>query len=241
VLGESGSYLERAFAEVDRGGREEPVAGRPASRPRDDRGRGIAALITNLIATGEPLLVLCADARARERHLSSRLGGFALASYAALERGTVDAGAFAHVVLLDPPAGAHQLGLATAGAHGRSRLAYGAAELRFAIHIHEQEFGLRDPLADCYRTLRDRGGAAGRDLETVLRGAGPLPRSPELAGRLLAVLTEIGLVGLDRGRDAAAVIARGRATLEDSAAYRAYERRREDGLRYLGSRTRQAA
>jgi single-stranded-DNA-specific exonuclease len=109
------------------------------------------------------------------------------------------------------------------------------------VYIHEQEFGLRDPLAACYRALRDGGGAAGRDLEPVLRGAAPRPRSPELAGRLLAVLTEVGLVELDRERAAARTTARPRATLEESSAYRAYRQRHEDGLRYLGSRIRQAA
>jgi single-stranded-DNA-specific exonuclease len=239
LLGESGGYLDRALAELDRGGRVEPLELGPPGPVRDRRGRGVASLITALLATGEPVLVLCADANARLRHLCGRLGGFALASHGALERGALTTGGFGHVVVLDPPT--DDAARRRAGACAVSHWTYGADEIRFAVHIHEQELGLRDPLAACYRTLRDRGGAAGRDLETVLRGPGPPERSPELAGRLLAVLTETGLVDLDRERAAATVTARRRATLEDSAAYRAYERQHKDGLAYLGQRTRQAA
>jgi single-stranded-DNA-specific exonuclease len=118
-------------------------------------------------------------------------------------------------------------------------LAWGPAELRFAAHIHEQEYGLRDSLAACYRTLRGRGGAAGRELEAVLRETAP---SPEGAGRLLRILTEVGLVDLDRERLAVTVTERGRVTLDQSPAYRDYERTRQDGLRYLATTTdRQAA
>jgi len=243
VLGEQGDYLERAFAEIDRGGAAAAAVARGgrAGEVRDHRGHGIAALITQIVASGEPVLVLCADAVARERHLRERLGGFAVASHNSLERGAVTTDAFRHVVLLDPPSDETQLEAAIAGQARRSLLGWGAAELRFAVHVHEQEFGLRDPLAACYRSLRDRGGAAGRDLEAVLRGAGPRQRSPELAGRLLAVLTEVGLVDLDRARGAATVTARRRAALEGSTAYRAYEQRRKDGLSYLESRTRLAA
>jgi single-stranded-DNA-specific exonuclease len=201
----------------------------------DHRGGGIAALITLLLATGERVLVLAADAPARLRHLGPRLGGFALASHAALERDGALAAPFPHVVALDPPAGPAaraRAGAALGTAPGVQRLflTWGPAELRFAAHIHEQEYGLRDSLAACYRTLRDRGGAAGRELETVLREAAP---SPEGAGRVLAILTQVGLVDLDRERLAVTVTQRRRATLEESPAFREYERTRQDGLRYL--------
>jgi single-stranded-DNA-specific exonuclease len=244
ILGEEGGYLERTLAEIDRGGGAVwPVPVGPQRRVVDRRGRGVAALLTQLVVTREPVLVVCADAVARERHLQERLGGFSLASYNALERGALTTDGFHHVLLLDPPPDERALQATSSGGSPDSRiyLAFGPPEIRFALYIHEQEFGLRDQLAACYRALRDGGGAAGRELEAVLRGAAPRARSPELAGRLLAVLTEIGLVELDRKRVAAAVTARRRATLEDSPAYRAYRQRHEDGLRYLGSRTRQAA
>jgi single-stranded-DNA-specific exonuclease len=245
LLGEGGELLLRALAECDCAlGEGDPPGLALARTEVDHRGRGIAALLGELLATGEGVLVLAADASARLRHLSPRLGGFALASHAALEREPALAGGFRHIVALDPPASraAHLRARAAGGAFGGTQrlfLAWGPAELRFAAHIHEQEYGLRDSLAACYRTLRDRGGAAGRELEAVLREAAP---SPEGAGRLLRILTEVGLVDLDRERVAVTVIERGRVTLEQSPAYRNYERTRQDGLRYLGMTTdRQAA
>lgn len=247
VLGEHGSFFERALAEFDRPLAEfdrAPLAEPPRARVEiDRRGRGVAALVTQLLATGEPLLVAVADAPARRRHLSARLGGFALASHDALERDPGLAARFIHLVALDPPTSrAAQLRLtAAAGDLGGQRLylAWGAAELRFAADKHQHEYGLRDSLAACYRALRDRGGAVGRELETVLREEAP---SPEGGGRLLRILTEVGLVILDRERMAVTVAQQRRVTLEQSPAYRDYERTRQDGLRYLGMTTpRQAA
>jgi len=253
MLGEEGDFLARALAEFDRqspdphaqlgfpppGPHAPPVSAR---RAVDHRGRGIAALITVLVAGGEPVLVVVADAPARMRHLSPRVGGFALASHCALARGAVSAAGFANVVLLDPPTSEAELGRAGESAGpsgGRIYEAWGPAELRFAAHIHEREYGLRDSLAAVYRALRGSGGATGRELEAVLRAAAP---SPECAGRLLTVLTQVGLVDLDAERVAVTVTDRRRVVLEQSPAYRDHERTRQDGLRYLGTATdRQAA
>ena len=75
---------------------------------------------------------------------------------------------------------------ALAGAGGPpgafAHLAWGEAELRFARQINEHEYGLRASLASLYRVLRDGGGAAGEELEAVLRGDAQRPRSPALAG-----------------------------------------------------------
>jgi single-stranded-DNA-specific exonuclease len=238
ILGEDGDYLERALAELDL-----DLASFPTHAPQspreviDGRGRGIASLITRLLLADQRLLVAVADTPGRARHLEGRLGGFALVSYAALARSPDIALAFSSVVSLDPPV--RERDRAIAGQAGsRAYLAWGPAELRFAAHIHEREYGLRSSLAGCYRALRDRGGAAGRELETVLRQEAA---SPECAGRLLRVLTEVGLVALDRERRAVAVTERGAVSLEQSAAYRHYERLRQDGLTYLGLTTAQAA
>ena len=70
----------------------------------------------------------------------------------------------------------------------------------------------------------------------MLRGEGPQPRSAALAGRLVRVLAELDLVVLDREGPALTVAERPeRTALERSAAYRAYQRRLEDGLRFLTS------
>jgi single-stranded-DNA-specific exonuclease len=193
-----------------------------------------------LVASGEPVLVVCADVPGRLRGLRDRLGGFALCSWAALERDPGLADSFPHLAALDPPAHAHLDALLRAG-DGWAHLAWGDPELRFAQQITEREYGLRAPLAALYRALRDRGGAEGEELEAVLRGEPSRPRSPALAGRLLRVLVELRLVSLDRDRPAVTVPAAERTALERSPAFRAYEQRREDALQFLSEQTARAA
>jgi single-stranded-DNA-specific exonuclease len=233
IVGEPRDYLERAFAELDRD--FAPAAGQvdAAQRQlRDRRGRGIAATAMELVASAERLLVVCACAIERAGHLRGRIGGFDLCSYTALERDHGLADAYPHVLLLDPPAGEDQLALAQSGRSGGfCHLAWGEPELRFALHIHGREHQLRDSLADCYRTLRDRGAVAGEELEAALRGESA--RSAELAGRMLRVLTELDLVVLDREHRSVRLNGRGRVALEQSPAYLRYQQRLQDGLRYL--------
>ena len=242
LLGEGGTYMERVFAELV--APHPPVAVLPVGPLVPDgaqrlvcdrRGRGIACTIAGLVASGEPVLVLAADAPARERHLRERLGGFALASYAALVRSPELSRDHPHVVLLDPPSSAVERGLAVAGtAAGCVHLSWGEPELRFALHTHQQEFGLRTSLAGLYRVLRDLGSVAGEGLEAALRGDAAQPRSPELAGRLLRVFLELDLVELDRQQPSVGVLVGRRAGLEGSPAFCDYQRRLEDGQRYLG-------
>jgi single-stranded-DNA-specific exonuclease len=255
VLGEDGSYLDRVFAELEAklptvgADARLPSAGVEAGVPAgpgraeqaggrlicDRRDRGIAATIAGLVASGEPVLVVVADALARRRHLRERLGGFSLCSYRGLGRLAAAGREHIHLVLLDPPSSAPERGLCVADeAGGCAHLAWGEPELRFALHIHQQEFGLRPSLADLYRVLRDLGSVAGGDLETALRGDAAQPRSPELAGRLLRVFVELDLVELDRRSARVSVLAGRRAELEGSAAYCDYQRRLEDGQLYLG-------
>jgi single-stranded-DNA-specific exonuclease len=233
IVGEPSDYLERAFVELDRD--FAPAAGQvdaPQRQLRDRRGRGIAATAMELVASAEQLLVVCACAIERAVHLRGRIGGFDLCSYTALERDHGLADAYPHVLLLDPPAGEDQLALAQSGRSGGfCHLAWGEPELRFALHIHGREHQLRDSLADCYRTLRDRGGVAGEELEAALRGESA--RSAELAGRMLRVLTELDLVVLDREHRSVRLNGRGRVALEQSPAYLRYQQRLQDGLRYL--------
>ncbi len=233
IVGEAADYLDRAFTELD----TDPAC--PPSPPersrrlvRDRRGRGIAATITELVSGREPVLVVCAAPFERAEHLRGRLGGFDLCSYAALERERDLAAGYTHVVLLDPPSSEERLELARAG-HGDAfcHLGWGEPELRFALHIHEREHQLRDSLADCYRALRARGGAAGEELEAALRGHAA--RSAELAGRMLRVLTELHLVTLDREGRAVRMGTAARVALEQSPAYLTYQQRLQDGIRYL--------
>jgi single-stranded-DNA-specific exonuclease len=242
-IGEPQQFMRGVLEELERPLESGPEPGGPAQRTLcDRRGRGVAGSIAALVHSGEPLLVVCADPNARARHLEGRLGGFALCSYEALERDPDLTTRFDHVALLDPPALSAQHALACAGieVHYTHEI-WGEPELRFAQHIHEREYGLRASLAALYRELRDRGGAEGEDLEVALRGDYAQPRSPALAGRVLRVLTELGLVDLDSERGTVAVTAVKRTELEWSPAFRAYRRRYEDGTQYLSEAAQRAA
>jgi single-stranded-DNA-specific exonuclease len=195
-----------------------PAAGGVHGAVHDRRGGGVAGTIAALVASGEPVLVVCADVPRRLAGLAERLGGFALCSYGALERDPALAAGYAHVVGLDPPAHAFQRASLTC-------LAWGDPELRFAQHVFTEAHDLRPALEASYRTLR----AGPQRLEDAL------PRSPVLAGRVLRVLGELGLVVLDRESFTAHVPPPRRSELAASAAYRAYEARRSDGERWLSS------
>jgi single-stranded-DNA-specific exonuclease len=210
---------------------------------RDARGTGIAGVLADLVASGEPVLAIVAHAHHRARALKGRIGGFAVCSWAALEDAPGLAAPFVHVVAVDPPGDPHALRLLEpASTAARAHLAWGEQELRFARRIHEWNFALRDPLAALYRALRGLGHARGEAFEAVLRGEGSQPRSAALAGRLLRVLTELDLVVLDREEPALRIVERpARTELERSAAFQAYHRRLEDGLRYLSSDTHRIA
>jgi single-stranded-DNA-specific exonuclease len=178
---------------------------------------------------------VAADAILRARHLAPILGGFELCSHAALEREPGLARDDAHVVLLDPPAGpVRACGTIT-------HLAWGPAELRFAEHIHERQYDLRASLTATYRALRDAGGAAGEELEALLRGDPETPRPAALAGRLVRILAELHLVSLDPDSRTVTVPRAERTALERSAAFRAYQQRYEDGRRWLNRETAKAA
>ena len=117
----------------------------------DVRGRGIAGLLTDLVATGESVLAVSAHAPHRAASLATASGGFAICSWQALEDDPALAHGFAHVVAIDPPA--HPALDHVSGA-GWTHLAWGEPELRFAARIHQWDFALRDPLAAVYRALR---------------------------------------------------------------------------------------
>jgi single-stranded-DNA-specific exonuclease len=226
-------WLDAALAELDVPLHDRRVVGMGwGPRVRDRRGGGIAGTIAALVASGEPVLVACAHTELRARHLAGRLGGFALTSHAALERDPALAHGYAHLVVLDPPAGQPP-----AIARGPLvHLAWGEPELHFSVSIHERERDLRAVLSAVYRALRARGTAAGEELEAALREGDP-QRAPAPAGRALRVLAELGLVHLDRDRRSVSVPAAERTDLARSAAYRAYSARGEDGWRSLTSST----
>jgi len=250
VIGEPATFADGVRTELERAldpwparpGAVEPAP--PTARTvRNITGNGIAGLLSDLVHSGATVLAVAAHAPHRARALGGRIGGFAVCSWLALEDDPGLAEGFAHVVALDPPAHAHRRDLLDGlpGA-GWTHMAWGEPELRFARRIHEWDYALRAPLTAVYRALRAAGGGEGEALEATLRGDDPQPRSPALGGRLLRLLSELGLVVLQHEGHALRVAeAPARTALERSAAFRAYRQRLEDGLRYLTTSTARAA
>ena len=224
IVGEPADPVAAALAEVDG---PLPVAGaaaRAAGVPRDRRGGGAAGTLAALVASGEPVLVACADARRRREHLGGRLGGFALAAWAALERDPDVLDAYAHIVALDPPAADTQAALVDE----RFTLAWGEAESAYALRAHEAGYDLRPLAGAVYRALRSG------PLDAAVAAA----PSPAAAGRALRVLIELGLVRL-AGRTAQLLPA-ARTELERSGAFRAYTTRLAEGRARLVAAARPA-
>jgi single-stranded-DNA-specific exonuclease len=191
------------------------------------------------------VLAVTAHAAHRAAGLRDRVGGFAVTTWAAIEDDPARATAYAHVVAVDPPANAGLLELAEQlPGDGWTHLAWGGAELELARRVLAWELDLRPQVADAYRGLRAAGAGglvAGRPLEAILRGAGPQQRSGAMAGRILRVLAELGLVALDAERLAVGVPApAGRTELERSPAYGEYANRLQAGLAFLDSLDRGA-
>ena len=235
VVGEPRDYLGAVIDELSRPLTAPAPLGADIFPLRDRRGGGVAGVIAALVASGEPVLVVAADAVLRARHLAPILGGFELCSHEALERDPGLARADAHVVLLDPPTGpARAYGAAT-------HLVWGEPERRFAEQIHERRYDLREPLTALYRALRGAGEAAGEELVTLLRGDPQAPRPALLAGRLVRVLAELGLVTVDAATRSLAVPPAEHTDLQRSEAFRAYYEHYEDGRRWLSGETAKAA
>ena len=94
----------------------------------DRRGSGIAGLLADLVAAGEPVLAIVAHAPYRARTLERRIGGFAICSWAALADAPELAAPFAHLVAVDPPADPRLLALLERPSGGaRAHLAWGRA------------------------------------------------------------------------------------------------------------------
>ena len=203
-----------------------------AGEARDRRGGGVAGIIAALVASAEPVVVACADARLRRVHLKGRIGGFSLVSWSSLEHDAAVLAGAAHFVALDPPAHPSELARASEAANSaQTHLSWGLDELRFAEHVHTGLHALREPLAAAYRALRD-----GAELPVALGRDAARQWSPVLAGRVLRVLLELGLVELDESSWESDLVAdAGHVELEASATYRACIARLAQGEQWLSS------
>ena len=234
VLGEPDRYLDAVLREIDANHQSEPPTDSGRRVVLDRRGESPLAVLADAVAAGGPVLAACAEVSRRLVGLRERTGGFSLTSYHALERHPLMLADHPQLVALDPPAGAAQSPLLTAGC-GLTHLAWGEPELRFAEQMHELEYGLRTSLAAFYRGLRQRQRVVGEELERLLRGDGAHGRPARVAARLVKVLAELELVSLDRDLPALAIAARAPTELERSPSFRVYGQRYEEGKRYLSS------
>jgi len=246
VLGESEDYLAAVIEELDRDSSQGAAAtgesvravldgrGESVRTVLDRRGESQLAVLTDAIAAGGPVLAVCADVGRRLAGLSSRIGGFSLISFHALEREPDATLRFGQIVALDPPTCTTQAALLERRV-GFTHLAWGEPELRFAQQMHELEYGLRASLVALYRALRLKGRVAGEELERLLRGEGPHGRPARLAGRLIRVLAELELVSLDPDLPALSIAGVAPTALDRSPSYRVYAKRHEDGRRFLSS------
>jgi single-stranded-DNA-specific exonuclease len=192
---------------------------------RDRRGTGLAGTIAALVHTGEPVLVVCADGPARARQLRGRLGGFDVVSWEALERDPELAAGYQHLVALDPPLHPDQEAVLTAGSPAQmAHLAWGEPELRYCRDVLDRDLALRPALVGAYRALRD-----GSPLDAALGS-----RPAHAAGRLLAVLVELGLVEVDADGRVSVPPAQ-HTELERSTAFAAAARRHAEGTAWLTS------
>ena len=223
---------------------EPDTAAEPTRAVRDRRGQGFAGVCGELLSSGERVMVVCADVARRREGLERLVAGIAARvetgddpEASACERlGVVSWDALAadpslgepyqHLLALDPPlAPAGEQILARVPGSGFAHLAWGAEEAEFALAVARHTLDLRDELKALYRDLRREPVIEGERLDAVLRGSGTHGRSPELAGRLVRVFAELGLVEAEGGGDSPRLRlldAPGRTELERSPAYMAY-------------------
>jgi single-stranded-DNA-specific exonuclease len=176
-------------------------------------------------------------------------GGVALTDWGRVARAPGIVAGFEHLVLIDPPPlAALEDVVDRSGPGGFLHLAWGPAEVELSLRLWDAQWPSRPALAALYRRLAGEAGAgqpvAGQALRAALCGSGPHQRSPEVAGRELRVLLELGVVSWERSdaepaplaTRALRVVSSGGTELERSRAFRAYRARREEGRRYLSRR-----
>jgi single-stranded-DNA-specific exonuclease len=198
VLGEEGTFWERVARSLQRGSASGETTHIGDTEPVDRRCEGFAGVAGDLFSSGEQVLVVVAHVARRRSGLEQIVAGLApqgmpVASWDAIEADPTLTNAFGHLVALDPPPGGRSDRVLRTGP--RAHIAWGPAEADFALLVYREQLDLRPALADTYRMLRDLGPEAQPDaLEQALRGSASHPRAPEVCARLVAILSELGLI-----------------------------------------------
>jgi len=197
------------------------TAGERVRRVRDARSQGFAGVAGDLVASGESVLVVCADVARRIEGIRRVLAppGASLVSWEAVCAEPGLAERFTHVVALDPPASrAADALLRELPGEGFVHLVWGQPEVEFALALRTAELELRPALTELYRALRERGGADGDELRAILCGTGRHPRRPAHCATLVRALCELGLAAYEARR--LELVAGARVELESSPTYR---------------------
>jgi single-stranded-DNA-specific exonuclease len=212
----------------------EPSAAGEYERHSCTSANAPAAVVGELASCGGEVLALSADATLR---VGMARDGVRLADYAELEREPGLGGEFDHIVLVDPPARADLLALASRSQveGGYLHRVWGEAEWRFALSAAAAQLAQRATLIAAFRDLREAGEASGEELREALVGSAPQARSPETAARCFRVLVELELVRGEPaiGGGSVGVVSSEGTDLERSASYRAYAARYEEARQYL--------
>ena len=214
------------------------------SRPVSDRrGEGLAAVVGDLLTSGERVVVVVTDVARRRAGLEAMVAGMArgplpVVSWEALGADPSLVAGFDHRVAFDPPPVAAGLALLDRS-DAVTHLAWGPAERAFTLASWRDRLELRPALIDLWRRLDSAGSLAGDDLEVTLRGSGQHPRDGRHCGRLVRILRELDLAIWERSR-----LVRGsaeRSNLQNSHANRAYLARLLAAERYLTAPEREAS
>jgi len=248
---------QEGFSRTREGGRRLVAGSAPAT-----------VAIAELVSSGAAVLAVCADASRRAALANGATGlarfnggaaliachrcsdeeitrlsgraeaGLALTDFAALERAPELAGAFEHVVLVDPPrteADEALTGLSWEEAPGFLHTLWTDAETEFASKALAEQWATREGVAATYRALRQTGDAHGKRLREALAGTGDHPLCPEAAARRFRVLRELGLLqgSPEGGAGVVRVVSSVRTDLQRSAAFRAYDERLSEAQRFL--------
>ena len=174
--------------------------------------------------------------------------GLVLADWTSLALRPDAPSAFRHVVLIDPPPSEPLEDLARAADHSTAvgggagsyiHLAWGPAEADLAEHLLDREWNLQAAIREIWRGLSAAGGeTAGVELRSLLEGDSTYRRTPELAGRCVLVLTELGLCEWrsNGGAQVLGVLSSERTDLGRSRAYGACIASHQEAVRFLRSR-----
>jgi single-stranded-DNA-specific exonuclease len=179
---------------------------------------GAAAAVAALVATGETVTVVVADAVRRHAPLARIVGGFSLTDWWSVARTPRSLDGTAHLVALDPPSDPAHVAVLDVLADVQAWRAWGDPELRFTVDALAREHDLRSGATALYRRVRQHG-------PTPVAALAEPDLSGWWLGLLLRVLEESGALVVDRAERVVSLGDGPVRPLEDGATARAWTAR----------------